>query len=156
MAGRPDIRAARRAAGQCIDCGERSETQRCRACRERVEANTARYHGQGRPGRIPAIVTDLKDLRYAADALGKAFAGFTEVAGLGPIQPRRRDDLLEEPLAQVHLCWKFLREVLDRSGRYPMPGKAKRCAPARSASAPKPKLKRQDQLMFAGPGWTTR
>ena len=131
-------RAELRAAGKCIGCEQPSRTYRCAGCRAEADANVTRYRGQGRPGRVSLIAANLSDLRCAADALTKSWTGHTDAERLGPMSPRKRDELLAEPLAQVHLCLKFCREVLERVG-YLTPERIRRRARTKAASAPRPK-----------------
>lgn len=129
-------RAELRAQGKCIDCGKPSKTYRCPTCRKEADANVTRYHGQGRPGRVSLVAANMSDMRYAVEALTKAWRGHVEVDDLGPIAPRRRDELLAEPIAQVHLCLKFCREVLVRVGYFKAEReRTKAHAPARENTA---------------------
>lgn len=99
-----------------MDCPKPSKTQRCPDCTAKVEAATARYRGKGKRGPQTRLTVDLRDIRYAAESLGKAYSGFSAIEQLGAMGPRRRDELLAEPVAQAHLAWKFLGEVLIRAG----------------------------------------
>ena len=126
-------RAQLRAQGRCIGCEQPSPTYRCAGCRAEADANDTRYRGQGRPGRVSLIAANMSDMRYAVDALQKAWTGHAELERLGAMSPRRRAELLAEPIAQVHLCWKFCHEVLVRVGY--LAAASTRRKPARSASA---------------------
>lgn len=111
------LRAERQRKGKCIDCGENAKgRQRCAKCLKRVEDATDRYRGQGKRGRTPLIATDIRDIRFAAEELGKAYSGYAAIEMLGAMSSRKRDELLAEPQHHALLAWKFLGEVLDRAG----------------------------------------
>lgn len=108
-------RAAARKAGRCITpgCGARCSTQRCSDCMRRIEAATARSHGQGKQGSPTILASDLSDLRRAAVSVNKAIIGW-EVVDRHAVAPRDRELVLAEPAAQVLLAIRFCREVLRR------------------------------------------
>lgn len=111
-------RAELRQAGMCRDCkGPSGGKQRCTDCLRRSEEATARDRGQGRPGPPLDIDIDIRDFRFAAEELGKAYSGHTAVRMLGSMPKRKRDELLGEPQHNALLAWKFLVEVLERAGK---------------------------------------
>ena len=129
-------RARRQRNGRCITCGaDANGRQRCRPCMQRIEAATDRDRGQGKRGRMPIIATDIRDLRFSAEELGKGYAGFTAVQMLGAMSTRKRDELLGEPLHHVRLAWGFLGEVLERAGLMPQ-RKARKSKVAKAESKP--------------------
>jgi hypothetical protein len=129
------LRAERRRKGQCRDCGADANGKlRCTTCNRKAEQATNRYRSGAKPGRQSMIVTDLRDLRFSAEELSKAYAGMLEAEARG--QARKREELIAEPMHHAHLAWKFLGEVLDRSGIFPTKKPAKRVKQKRGAKAP--------------------
>lgn len=108
-------RAALQAAKRCITpgCGRPATGQRCPDCRARIEANTGRYRGHGHQGPPTKLESDVLDLRLAAEAVGRAYAGFAEAKRLA-LPPRQQADHLAEWLAQAHLAERHLRDVQRR------------------------------------------
>jgi hypothetical protein len=108
-------RAASRAAGRCVRCGEASDTWRCTACTREIEARTDRYRGRARRGAPSKIDASLVDLRYASESLLAGFAAvrdFAAAAASSPIAARDRERVLAEPMHQIDLARRFLARVL--------------------------------------------
>lgn len=142
-------RRAARAQGRCIDCGKPSTGQRCPECLQRVESNTKRYRGQGKRGTVSLVAANMSDMRYAVEALTKAWRGHADVEQLGQIAPRRRDEMLAEPIAQVHLCFRFCREVLVRVGYFASERERSRGQRPRGGSRRRRAQSDERQLAFA-------
>jgi hypothetical protein len=108
----------RRAAAEakiCIDCGDPSETQRCRRCARKVEANTERYRGSGVKGPPTKAATDLTDLRYATLELAAAVALYEELPMIG-LTRSERERAIAPALDKLRLARGFIDDVRARNG----------------------------------------
>lgn len=133
------IRSDRRAAGNCIQCGEPSKTSLCPACvirTNRVKPTTAvdasvdqgdqwrrdasgweRYRGKGHRGAPSAAINDDQDLRAAVEELERgrialAYAHSDAVRQLGRISRRNARDAAAAILA---MAARFITEVVERN-----------------------------------------
>jgi len=102
-------------AGRCTRCGKPSRTRRCAECERKIEAATARYHGQARPGPPTAAAVDAVDLRMMLEACTRARDGFAEVARAGGMPRRRRLAALAPALDQLDFALRLGRGVRRRN-----------------------------------------
>lgn len=136
-------RAARAALGLCVQCGAKSRTYRCLACRARLAppsrsdhngadntppqaevdrwrpdpgTNWRRYRGKARRGKPPDALLDDQDLSFAVEELSRAKDGMAYARSdeVRALPKIQRDGVKQAALDRLKLSKRWIDEILER------------------------------------------